>query len=281
MSDEDTLNQPQEPGSEEHASWEAQQEKLWRGSVDSGGPHHLLSTLVGDWGGRCRLWTEPGKLDSDEEVALMGRPLLDGRFVLLEYQTVLAGTPTRGAMILGYDLAQKVYSCSWVDNWHLLTKTELLRGERLTRTRFGVRKNRVAEGQWDSWLELEVDDDKLTITFVVKPPDAAAYKGEQKALVRKTEQATSFHEWWKNLKKTGDICPVQLGHTRADLRELLGEPDDASTMQPGGLPLIFKYDAIEFHFEPGSDGRLFLIYNESEDGICELAIQACATTGAG
>ena len=82
----------------------------------------------------------------------------------------------------------------------------------------------------------------------------------------------SFPEWWSNFRRTGDICPVRLGCLRSELHQLWGEPDDVSTMRKGGEPLILKYGGVEFHFEPGADGGLRLIFKESANGVCELSI---------
>ena len=62
--------------------------------------------------------------------------------------------------------------------------------------------------------------------------------------------------------RTGKFAGVQLGATEADVKSLLGEPDDV-----GGIsrrqrrPLIWKYGDFEFHFLPDSD-RLWMIYVE-------------------
>ena len=81
----------------------------------------------------------------------------------------------------------------------------------------------------------------------------------------------TFSEWWSDFRRTGDICPVRLGCRRSDLHALWGEPDDVCTMQKDGEPLILKYGDVEFHFNGGTDGRLFLIYKDA-DGVVELCI---------
>ena len=82
----------------------------------------------------------------------------------------------------------------------------------------------------------------------------------------------TFTEWWENFRKTGDICPVRLGCSRSDLRELWGEPDDVSTSGKHGVPHILVYGGLEFHFEPGPEGRLFLIYQDSDEGVVQVSI---------
>ena len=75
-----------------------------------------------------------------------------------------------------------------------------------------------------------------------------------------------FQAWWANFRVTGDICPVRLGITRDELKAILGEPDDVSTTsRKHRTPAIFKYEELEFHFEPEPDGRLSLIYMEVDN----------------
>jgi hypothetical protein len=84
--------------------------------------------------------------------------------------------------------------------------------------------------------------------------------------------SAEFKEWWKRFRVTGDICPVQLGMTRDELNAILGEPDDVSTMsRKERVPAIWKYDDLEFHFEHGSNGTLWLIFREV-DNIVQTSI---------
>jgi hypothetical protein len=79
-----------------------------------------------------------------------------------------------------------------------------------------------------------------------------------------------FQSWWKHLKQTGDICPVRLGMSRAQLRGILGEPDDTGgTSRRDRTPRIWKYDQVEFHF--GLPDSLTLIYLEVDE-IVRLSI---------
>ena len=46
--------------------------------------------------------------------------------------------------------------------------------------------------------------------------------------------------------------------------EILGQPDDISTMKISGKPLILKYHDIELHFDERYGNNLFLIYSDYE-----------------
>ncbi|QEL17187.1 hypothetical protein [Limnoglobus roseus] len=59
--------------------------------------------------------------------------------------------------------------------------------------------------------------------------------------------------------------PVGLGATRDELRRLLGEPTDTSVpTRSQRQPMIWKYCAIEYHFD--GDGRVWMVYTEDEEG---------------
>jgi hypothetical protein len=84
--------------------------------------------------------------------------------------------------------------------------------------------------------------------------------------------SSEFKTWWESFRVTGDICPVRLGMTRAELKTILGEPDAVGgTSRKHRTPAIWTYDDLEFHFEQGSDGSLWLIYRE-EDDIAQTSI---------
>ncbi len=55
-----------------------------------------------------------------------------------------------------------------------------------------------------------------------------------------------------------------IGLTHEQLRLLIGDPTDVSAKTKQGQPVIFKYDAIEYHF--GLDNRVFLVYSEDDEG---------------
>ncbi len=83
------------------------------------GPHKELGQLAGEWEGMTKTWFEPGKL-SDESVWRGAiRPVLDGRFVIHEYEGSLNGKPLQGVAIYGYSLERKKFQSAWVDSFHM------------------------------------------------------------------------------------------------------------------------------------------------------------------
>lgn len=82
----------------------------------------------------------------------------------------------------------------------------------------------------------------------------------------------AFKSWWTKFGETGDICPIQLGCTRQEIKSLFGEPDTVGgTSRRHKTPAIWKYGELEFHFGKGTD-ELSLIYSDTEDGTVKICI---------
>lgn len=83
------------------------------------GTHRWFGTLVGRWQGTARTWTNPdGEPDDESDIRGTIRLLLDGRFLLHEYETTLFGHPCRGLALYGHDLQTDQFQSAWVDDCH-------------------------------------------------------------------------------------------------------------------------------------------------------------------
>lgn len=87
-------------------------------SLQPGGAHHFLARLAGEWAGLSRLWFESDKLADESPVAGSIRLVLGGRFALHEYENTIDQRRVEGIALLGYDLAEQRYVCSWADSFH-------------------------------------------------------------------------------------------------------------------------------------------------------------------
>jgi len=68
------------------------------------GPHAFLAKLVGEWEGVTQTWFEPGKMADESPVRGTIRSILDGRFMLHEYEWSLMGESMQSVAIIGYSL---------------------------------------------------------------------------------------------------------------------------------------------------------------------------------
>ncbi len=82
------------------------------------GMHGLLNSLVGDWVGTAKTWFEPDVVADESPVRGSIRTILDGRFVLYEYQGAFGGKSLEGICIYGYHLALGKFQSVWLDSFH-------------------------------------------------------------------------------------------------------------------------------------------------------------------
>jgi hypothetical protein len=88
--------------------------------VPSVDPREMIAALVGEWEGTYRLWLEPGVLRTESPTRCSGRPVLDGRFVALDYDWTDGEDPQLGSMLLGCTDEGR-WELAWVDTWHMGT----------------------------------------------------------------------------------------------------------------------------------------------------------------
>jgi len=82
------------------------------------GPHFQLSRLVGEWKGSTKTWFDPSKLEDESPIKGTMRLILDGRFIMHEYQSSFGDQSLSGIAIFGYDLNTQKYQCAWMDTFH-------------------------------------------------------------------------------------------------------------------------------------------------------------------
>jgi hypothetical protein len=82
-----------------------------------------------------------------------------------------------------------------------------------------------------------------------------------------------FERWYEKFASTGDICPIRLGMSRAEVRAAFGNPDDTGgTSRERQQPAIWVYGGLEFHFDHAAGDELFLIYRDTTEGVVETSI---------
>lgn len=82
------------------------------------GPHFQLSRLVGEWKGTTKTWFDPSKLEDESPINGTMRLVLDGRFIMHEYQSSFGDESLSGISIFGYDLNTQKFQCAWMDTFH-------------------------------------------------------------------------------------------------------------------------------------------------------------------
>ena len=85
------------------------------------GKHKELNAFAGKWEGITKTWFEPGVLADESPARGTIKSVLDGRFIMYEYQGSLSGKPFEGVAIFGYSVSHQKYQCAWVDSFHMGT----------------------------------------------------------------------------------------------------------------------------------------------------------------
>lgn len=81
-------------------------------------PHHFLRSLAGEWKGMAKTYYEPGVLGDESEWRGTIRPVLNGSFMVHEYEGAFDKTAHLGMAIIGYNNYHKRYEMAWVDTHH-------------------------------------------------------------------------------------------------------------------------------------------------------------------
>lgn len=163
-------------------------EKLAR-SKESGA-HLLLSTLEGSWEGKTTVWFEPGKVADESPVTATVKPVLDGRFMLMEYQGLFQGQPLNGIVIYGHQLTEGKFQSAWIDSFHMGTGIMLSQGEKGNDQSVKVTGSYGAgEGQepwgWRTELEISTPDKIIMTAYNISPDKSLEAKAVESIFTRK------------------------------------------------------------------------------------------------
>jgi hypothetical protein len=85
------------------------------------GAHFHLTQLEGEWDGTTKTWFEPNQLADESPMQGKIKSVLNGRFLLYEYQGSLAGKPFEGVAIIGFSIDNDRFQCAWIDSFHMGT----------------------------------------------------------------------------------------------------------------------------------------------------------------
>ena len=152
------------------------------------GVHYQLSRLEGDWEGNTKTWFEPDQLVDDSPMRGSFKPVLDGRFMLYEYQGSLGDKDFDGIAIIGFSINTDRFQMAWVDSFHMSTDIMFSEGKKPDKL-FSVLGNYGA-GQlpepwgWRSEIELK-DKDTMIVTAYNITPQGEESKATETVYTRK------------------------------------------------------------------------------------------------
>jgi len=83
-----------------------------------GSPHHFFVQLAGAWSGKSLTWLDPNEAPHESPIQGSVQLILDGRFALYLYQSIMEDEPQHGMFTFGFNTISNQYEASWVDSFH-------------------------------------------------------------------------------------------------------------------------------------------------------------------
>ena len=78
-----------------------------------------LAECAGGWTGTNRLSDPSMNVSDDSPSTAELTPLLDGKFIRLDYTWAYEGAAQEGSLLIGYESAPAIVTAHWVDTWHM------------------------------------------------------------------------------------------------------------------------------------------------------------------
>lgn len=95
----------------------------WAKYADPVAEHKQMERQVGKWTYVSKMWMDPNAPATESKGTCEVTPLLGGRFFRTDYHGDMMGKPFEGIAIAGYDIAKKLYTGVWMDNFGTMMMT--------------------------------------------------------------------------------------------------------------------------------------------------------------
>ncbi len=153
------------------------------------GAHKELSRLVGKWQGTSKVWFEPGEPIDTTEVTGTMKLVMNGKYLMHEYNSSFQGKPLEGLAIYAYNLMLERYECAWIDSFHTSTFILFSEGQRNTTENKVLGKYTYVtpetEQVWGWRTELNIiSNDEILITAYNITPEGEEQKATEIAYNR-------------------------------------------------------------------------------------------------
>lgn len=154
----------------------------------SSGVHYQLGILEGEWEGSTKTWFEPDQLADESPMKGSMKNVLDGRFILFEYQGTLTGKSFEGIALIGFSISDDKFQMAWIDSFHMGTGIMFSQGKNSDKL-FSVLGNYGGAELPEPWgwrTEIELKDrDTMIVTAYNISPEGEEAKATETIFHRK------------------------------------------------------------------------------------------------
>lgn len=88
-----------------------------------------MINLAGNWRATYRLWMSPEGAPLESLSSAMVSPMVNGKFVCIEYTWSVDGSLVEGELFIGYEPKPGLVTVVWVDAWHNGSRFMICQGE--------------------------------------------------------------------------------------------------------------------------------------------------------
>lgn len=142
------------------------------------GAHFQLRRMVGEWKGTTKTWFDPAKLEDESPIRGTMRLVLDGRFIMHEYQSSFGDKPITGMAIYGYNMDLQKFQCAWIDSFHNGSAIMFSQGEkgdnniRVLGSYAYITPETEQHWGWRTHIEMKSDSEMVITAFNISPEGA-------------------------------------------------------------------------------------------------------------
>lgn len=91
--------------------------KAWEDNMTPGENHEWLASLNGEWDATVTMWMDPSQPPSVSKGTTINDMIMGGLYQRSTHTGEMMGMPFTGESITGYDITQKKFLATWIDNF--------------------------------------------------------------------------------------------------------------------------------------------------------------------
>ncbi len=149
--------------------------------------HTRLVALAGLWEGQTTTWLDPNAPAEESRIEMRVESVLGGRFLRIQYASVIIGKPHAGEMLVAYEKDEQRYSLAWIDSFHTGSALMLSTGTRAPSVDGAISvlgSYAAGDQRWGWRTVIHPHPERLVIEAVNIAPDGTEYPALKTQLAR-------------------------------------------------------------------------------------------------